>query len=100
MTRGKYAAVSRPSLKAARPAKGLDTEHQRQKRLAAVENRRFLRKEWRRQGLSDIRIRERFRRNKALDLHRGHVERALSEGKPVPAEVLRDYPDLTPYIGK
>lgn len=28
--------------------------------------------------------------------HRAAVEQALSEGKPVPAEVLADYPDLTP----
>ncbi len=29
-------------------------------------------------------------------LHRAIVRRALSEGKPVPAEVLKDYPDLKP----
>ncbi len=28
--------------------------------------------------------------------HREYVERALAEGKPVPPEVLADYPDLTP----
>jgi hypothetical protein len=28
--------------------------------------------------------------------HKGHVQKALSEGKPVPPEVLKDYPDLTP----
>ena len=32
---------------------------------------------------------ERFR-----EYHRGLIEQALSEGKPVPAEVLADYPDL------
>lgn len=30
------------------------------------------------------------------ELHRGEVEQALREGKPVPAEVLKDYPDLQP----
>jgi len=30
------------------------------------------------------------------DLHRGHVKQALSEGKPVPPEVLAEYPDLAP----
>lgn len=28
--------------------------------------------------------------------HRGYVEQALEDGKPVPAEVLADYPDLAP----
>lgn len=100
MTREEYAAVSRPFLKVTKPAKGLDTEWGKRQRLAAAKNRRFLRREWRRQGLSDARIRGRFRSNKALDLHRGYVEKAFSEGKPVPAKVLRDYPDLIPHTGK
>jgi hypothetical protein len=29
-------------------------------------------------------------------LHRSEIEQALSEGKPVPPEVLNDYPDLAP----
>jgi hypothetical protein len=29
-----------------------------------------------------------------VDYHKGLVEKALQEGKPVPAEVLKDYPDL------
>ena len=31
---------------------------------------------------------------KARQWHKNQVEKALSEGKPVPAEVLADYPDL------
>ena len=34
------------------------------------------------------------------DKHRGYVEKALSEGKPVPAEVLADYPDLVAASGQ
>ena len=30
--------------------------------------------------------------------HRGHVEAALAAGKPVPPEVLADYPDLKPTL--
>jgi hypothetical protein len=33
-------------------------------------------------------------RDRALEAHRASVESALSEGKPVPPEVLADYPDL------
>jgi hypothetical protein len=33
-------------------------------------------------------------RAEARDFHRASVERALKEGKPVPASVLADYPDL------
>lgn len=32
--------------------------------------------------------------NKAAEPHRTSIERAISEGKPIPAEVLADYPDL------
>jgi len=32
--------------------------------------------------------------------HKWNIEKALSEGKPVPAEVLKDYPDLKPAAGK
>lgn len=35
----------------------------------------------------------------AFPSHRMQVERALSEGKPVPAEVLADYPDLAAKYG-
>lgn len=31
-----------------------------------------------------------------VEAHRNNVQQALSEGKPVPAEVLKDYPDLQP----
>ena len=34
------------------------------------------------------------------DLHRSAVERALTEGKPVPDNVLADYPDLAPAATK
>ncbi len=30
------------------------------------------------------------------DLHRGQVKKALSEGKPIPPEVIAEYPDLQP----
>lgn len=30
----------------------------------------------------------------ALELHRDYIQKAIAGGKPVPAEVLRDYPDL------
>jgi len=33
-------------------------------------------------------------REQAIKSHRAQVERAIREGKPVPAEVLKDYPDL------
>lgn len=32
--------------------------------------------------------------------HRSIVRQALSEGKPVPAEVLKDYPDLAKALPK
>lgn len=94
MTKGEYAAASRPPLKIKKLSKGSDTEFDRSRRLLNAKNKAFLRKEWERQGLSKAEITERFRRNKAFDLHRQHVERALSEGKPIPVEVLKDYPDL------
>jgi len=31
-----------------------------------------------------------------LDVHKERVQEALAEGKPVPAEVLKDYPELAP----
>ncbi len=33
-------------------------------------------------------------------VHKGEIQYALSEGKPVPHEVLKDYPDLLPKAGK
>jgi hypothetical protein len=35
----------------------------------------------------------------ALDKHKASVEKAIREGKPVPTEVLKDYPDLTTSPG-
>jgi hypothetical protein len=35
----------------------------------------------------------------ALDKHKASVEKAIREGKPVPPEVLKDYPDLAPPPG-
>jgi hypothetical protein len=46
-----------------------------------------------RQFLAEVRQRSGPIRN-VKSLHRGIVEQALSEGKPVPSEVLKDYPDL------
>ena len=39
---------------------------------------------------------EKASRELAIGLHKKAIERALSEGKPVPPEVLKDYPDLKP----
>jgi len=35
-----------------------------------------------------------------LVTHKGEVMKALSEGKTIPEEVLKDYPDLIPDVGK
>jgi hypothetical protein len=40
----------------------------------------------------------RRQQEKAIRGHRADVARALAEGKPVPAEVLADYPDLAPTL--
>jgi len=60
--------------------------------------------EWHDENLDDVVTRSRaigFRGRSNLpphpdDVHKASVEQALREGKPVPPEVLADYPDLNP----
>lgn len=37
-----------------------------------------------------------FTKNETMWAHRQEIKEALASGKPVPAEVLKDYPDLKP----
>jgi len=96
MTKKEYGETVKPSLKTEKIAREYDTEWGKRKRAQKLEAQKYLRIKWREEGLSEKDIREKLRKHKAYDEHVLIVEKAVSENKPVPAEVLADYPDLKP----